>query len=303
LVNRVRAACQVSEALCTLSERGSARIMRARAGFMALSLRYVHRTFKMPKGAASILNKGGGLAMSRVAGLLAFALAIAPLAGCNRGDIGSGTNYFPLTPNSTWTYQIVAKSQGTQYQITDRVVGVKYVPALKITGSIVDESYSLARGGTRPLVYYAKDGYIARLSALDYDQKTILAPSWGRSEEAQFLPLQLQPNLTWTNVIFPYGHLSGSFDINQSHQTFSETREIETPAGRFNNCIRIETQAKYEGGMYARKKQHLQLTYMDWYAPNVGLIKTVSLEGGPTGPEMDRVELVRFNVTPAAQTH
>ena len=50
--------------------------------------------------------------MSRVAGLLAFALAIAPLAGCNRGDIGSGTNYFPLTPNSTWTYQIVAKSQG-----------------------------------------------------------------------------------------------------------------------------------------------------------------------------------------------
>jgi len=33
------------------------------------------------------------------------------------------------------------------------------------------------------------------------------------------------------------------------------------------------------------------------------LIKSVSLEGGPTGPEMDRVELVRFNVTPAAQTH
>jgi hypothetical protein len=277
--------------------------MHARACFTALPFRYVHRIFKTPKGAASMLNKGGGLAISRVAGLLAFALAIAPLAGCNRGDIGSGTNYFPLTPNSTWTYQIVAKSQGTQYQITDRVVGVKYVPALKITGSIVDESYSLARGGTRPLVYYAKDGYIARLSALDYDQKTILAPSWGRSEEAQFLPLQLLPNLTWTNVIYPYGNLSGSFDINQSHRTFSETREIETPAGRFNHCIRIETQAKYEGGMYARKKQHLQLTYMDWYAPNVGLIKTVSLEGGPTGPEMDRVELVRFNVTPAAQTH
>ena len=239
--------------------------------------------------------------MSRMAGLIvAFALALASLEGCKTGNIGSGTNYFPLTPNSTWTYQIFAKSQGTQYQITDRVVGVKYVPALKLTGSIVDESYSLARGGTRPLVYYAKDGYIARLSALDYDQKNILAPSWGRSEEAQFLPLQLQPNLIWTNVIFPYGHLSGAFDINQSHHTFAETKPIETPAGRFDNCIRIETQAKYEGGMYARKKQQLQLTYMDWYAPNVGLIKTVALEGGPTGPEMDRVELVRFNVTPAA---
>jgi hypothetical protein len=252
-------------------------------------------------GAATIFKEGSP-AMSRMAGLV-VALALAPLAGCKTGNIGSGTNYFPLTPESTWTYQIFAKSQGTQYQITDRVIGVKYVPALKLTGSVVDESYSLARGGKRPLVYYAKDGYIARLSALDYDQKNILAPSWGRSEEAQFLPLQLQPNLNWTNVIFPYGHLSGAFDINQSHRTFAETKSIETPAGRFNNCIRIETQAKYEGGMYARKKQQLELTYLDWYAPNVGLIKTVALEGGPSGPEMDRVELVRFNVTPADSQH
>jgi hypothetical protein len=252
------------------------------------------------KSVAAIFQEGSS-PMSRLVGsVLAVALAIAPLMGCKSGDLGAGTNYFPLTPNSTWTYQIVAKSQGTQYQITDRVIGIKYVPALKLTGSVVDESYSLERGGTRPLVYYAKNGYIARLSALDYNQKSIMAPSWGRSEEVQFLPLQLGPDLNWTNVIFPYGHLSGSFSINQSHRTFAETKQIETPAGRFNNCIRIETQANYEGGMYARKKQRLQLTYLDWYAPNVGLIKTVSLEGGPTGPEMDRVELVRFSVTPTS---
>jgi DUF3108-like len=239
--------------------------------------------------------------MSRTVGLvLAIALAIAPLEACKTGNIESGTNYFPLTPNSTWTYQISAKSQGTKYQITDRVVGTEYVPALKLTGLVVDEAYSLERGGTRPLVYYAKNGYIARLSALAYDQKNIEAPSWGRSEEAQFLPLRLAPDLTWSNVIFPYGHLSGSFSINQSHRTFAETRQIETPAGRFDHCIRIETQATYVGGIYARKKQHLQLTYMDWYAPNVGLIRTVALEGGPTGPEMDRVELLRFKVTLAS---
>lgn len=239
--------------------------------------------------------------MSRRVGLaLAVALAIAPLAGCNSSGAGPGANYFPLTPNSVWTYQIVSKSQSTQYQITDRVIGVKYVPSLKVTGSVVDESYSLARGGTRPLVYYAKDGYIARLSALDYDQKKIQAPSWGRSEEAQFLPLRLTPNLTWSNVIFPYGHLSGAFQITQSHRTFAETKQIETPAGRFSGCIRIETEAKYEGGAYARKDKQLKLAYIDWYAPDVGLIKTVALEGGPSGPEMERVELVKFSVTPAA---
>ena len=141
---------------------------------------------------------------------------------------------------------------------------------------------------------------IARLSALDFDQKKIQAPSWGRSEEAQFLPLRLTPNLTWTNVIFPYGHLSGAFDISQNHRTFAETKQIETPAGRFDSCIRIETQAQYEGGTYAQKGKQLRLTYLDWYAPNVGLIRTLALEGGPTGPEMERVELVRFKVTPVS---
>src|ERR1700737_266689 len=139
----------------------------------------------------------GNLSMSRRIGLvLAVVVAIVALGGCDSGGSGPGANYFPLTPNSTWTYQIASKSQATQFQITDRVIGVKYVPALKVTGSVVDESYSLQRGGTRPLVYYAKDGYIARLSALDYDQKRIQAPSWGRSEEPQFLPWRRTPILT-----------------------------------------------------------------------------------------------------------
>lgn len=239
--------------------------------------------------------------MSRKVDLaLAVILALTSLTGCNSGSAGPANSYFPLTPNSVWTYQIVSKSQRTQYQITDRAVGVEYVPALKVTGFVVDESYSLSRGGTRPLVYYAKDGYIARLSALNYYQKKIQAPSWGRSEEAQFLPVRLTPNLAWKNVIFPYGNLSGAFDITQSHRTFAESRRIVTPAGGFRGCIRVETQAKYEGGAYAAKDRHLKLTYIDWYAPGVGLIKTVALEGGPTGSEMEKVELVNFSVTPVS---
>jgi hypothetical protein len=239
--------------------------------------------------------------MSQRVGLsIAIALAIASLMGCKSSKTGPGSDYFPLTPNSTWTYQIISKSQSTQYQITDRVIGEKYVPSLKVTGSVVDESYSLARGGTRPLVYYAKDGYISRLSALDYDQKKIEAPSWGRSEEAQFLPLRLLPNLTWSNVIFPYGHLSGAFDINQTHHTYAESKDVLVPAGHFAGCIRIETLAMYEGGAYTRRDHQLRLAYIDWYAPNVGLIKTIALQGGPGGPEMERVELVSFNVSPLA---
>lgn len=225
------------------------------------------------------------------------ALATALLIGCQWGRSGSSVNYFPLTPNSTWTYQIISKSQATQFQITDRVVGIRYIPSLKISGSVVDESYSMASGGTRPLVYYPKEGYPARLSALHYDQGKIETPSWGRSEEAQFLPLQLMPNMTWSNFVLPLGHLHGSFDVSQTHSTFHENRRVEVPAGRFNGCIRIETKARYEGGRYAILREHLQLDYIDWYAPQVGLVKTVALEGEPHGVEMERVELVSFRIS------
>jgi hypothetical protein len=231
--------------------------------------------------------------------ICAAALAVAVLAGCNSGSSAAvGGNYFPLTANSTWTYQIDSKSQRTQYQITDRVLGRKYVPALKLTGSIVNESYSLARGGTRPLVYYSKNGFITRLSALAYSEKAIQGPSWGRSEERNFLPLHLAPNQSWKNVIYPYGHMAGAFEITQSHRTFLETREIDVPAGHFTHCIRIETNAQYEGGAYAQRGEHLKLAYIDWYAPNVGLIKTLALEGGPKGPVMERVYLVSYKIAP-----
>jgi len=211
-----------------------------------------------------------------------------------KGAIPPGTSYFPLSPDSVWTYQIMSRSQATIFQVTDRVVGIKYVPALKVTGSVVDESYSLSRGGTRPLIYYAKNGYLARLSALGYDEEKIEAPAWGRSEEAQFLPIALVPHLKWSNVIFPYGHMAGSFDVNQTHRTFYEPKVISVPAGNFSSCIRIETDAIYEGGNYSGSNRPPKLCYMDWYAPNVGLVRTVALEAN--GSELERVELIHYKV-------
>jgi hypothetical protein len=36
--------------------------------------------------------------------------------------------------------------------------------------------------------------------------------------------------------------------------------------------------------------------YEDYYAPNVGLIKTVALEGIADGSEVERVELLKFKI-------
>jgi hypothetical protein len=233
---------------------------------------------------------------------LAFSI---PLVGC-RGktmqfDPGLARDFFPLARDSVWTYKVDSKSQHNTYVVTDKAVGEKYVPSLNITGEVVEEYYNMDRGGTRPIVYITKDGYWTRLSGLDYSKEDIQAPVWGRSEEGEFMPAVLIPGINWKSQIFPFGHMPGSFDIRQLHRTFFESTDVVVPAGHFTGCMRIETEALYEGGSYAKLSKPLRLVYEDYYAPHVGLVKTMALEDTIRGPEVERVELIRF-LTPRSSS-
>jgi hypothetical protein len=150
------------------------------------------------------------------------------------------------------------------------------------------------RGGTRPIVYVTRNGFWTRLSGLDYSKENIEAPAWGRSEEGEFMPAVLTPGVNWKSQIFPFGHMPGSFDIRQSHRTYFEPAEVIVPAGHFGGCMRIETEALFEGGSYKDVGKPVRLFYEDYYAPHVGLVKTLALEGNSKGHEVERVELIRF---------
>jgi hypothetical protein len=232
--------------------------------------------------------------------LLAFTMSAAPLLGCQGErkaaifDPHLAGQFFPLKPQAEWTYRVKSKSQQRTYAITDTVVGVKYVPSLDVTGEVVSEYYDMDRGGTRPIVYVSKNGYFDRLSGLDYEKQDIEAPAWGRSEDGAFLPQRLTPNLSWDSKSFPFGHVQGAFDIKQTHKTYFETDDVVVPAGHFSNCIRVETIALFEGGEYQKAGKPSKLTYEDWYAPNVGLIRTITYEGEVGGTEMERVELLHY---------
>jgi hypothetical protein len=217
-------------------------------------------------------------------------------------DPGLSHDFFPLAPDSVWTYKVNSKSQRTTYVVTDKAVGEKYVPSLNITGQVVEEYYNLDRGGTRPIVYITKNGYWTRLSGLDYSKEDIEAPAWGRSEEGEFMPAILIPGINWNSKIFPFGHMPGAFDIRQLHRTFFEPAEVVVPAGHFTGCVRIETEAQYEGGSYAKMGKPLRLVYEDYYAPHVGLIKTTAHEGTIHGSEVERVELIRFMLPQGSRT-
>ncbi len=222
----------------------------------------------------------------------------APMLGCHEKTAqfnpGLARDFFPLAPESVWTYRVNSKSQHNTYVVTDKALGEKYVPSLNITGEVVEEYYNMDRGGTRPIVYITKNGYWTRLSGLDYSKEDIMAPAWGRSEEGEFMPATLLPGINWKSQIFPFGHMPGAFDIRQVHRTFFEPADVVVPGGHFSGCMRIETDAVYEGGSYAKVGKPLRLVYEDYYAPRVGLVKTLALEGSIHGREIERVELIRY---------
>lgn len=240
----------------------------------------------------------------KLATLIAFAL-LTPMLGCERSHLqfnpALAGAFFPLQPSTVWTYRVNSKSQRQTYVVTDKVLGVKYVPSLNVTGQVVEEYYNLDRGGSRPIVYVTKDGYLTRLSGLEYTKQDIRTPAWGRSEEGEFMPARMVPEVSWSSTIFPFGHMPDAFDIKQTHRTVFETDDIVVPAGRYTGCMRIDTLATYEGGSFNKNRANSNLLYRDWYAPNVGLVKTEVLEGGDRGPEMELVELIRFvNPAPSA---
>lgn len=235
----------------------------------------------------------------KLALLAGLAVILGGVPACDRQPTAQynpalASTFFPLTPSSVWTYRVDSKSQHQTYVVTDKVVGMRYVPSLNVTGQVVDEYYNMDRGGSRPIVYVEKNGFLSRLSGMQFGNEDIQTPAWGRSEDREFMPSRMAPNVRWDSTIFPFGHMADSFDIKQSHVTVFETEDVVVPAGHFAGCIRIDSHATYEGGQYAKTSTPTNLLYRDWYAPNVGLVKTEVFEGGEGGKRMELVELVKY---------
>lgn len=199
--------------------------------------------------------------------------------------------FFPLEPGSSWTYLVKSQSQQQDFVLTDRVVGERFIEKVHRNCQVVDENYQIERGGVRPVLYYANQGYLNRLSGLEYVGERIEFPPFTLSIEHQFLPIDMQASESWSGPIEPYGNMPKAPTIAQSHRSFAESEEIVTQAGHFKGCLRIETEARFSGGAY---KEPLVLNYRDWYAPAVGMVRSLATKDGFQGQAIESVELLKF---------
>jgi hypothetical protein len=211
--------------------------------------------------------------------------------------------FFPLILGTTWSYEIVDEVRNTTTTFTDKVERTQFTanggPLKADNGNATRASYETVVSETS-----GSDGQLLVLykSSSQYIGRSL---SFGRLEdgssdyqiistELKFLPRLLKPGVHWSNTTVPFGSMSSDLKIVQTHVVYAEDDVVTVPAGRFSNCIRIVTSAVFMSDSSDSGRERRYLEYVDWYAPNVGLIKTSLSRTGFFGGEIAKVELIQF---------
>jgi len=249
--------------------------------------------------------------MHRVIALLSLVALVAGTASLStaherrKPQVGRAekVDFFPLVPNFTWVYRVEEIGRHRTYQMQARVIGERFVAVLNQRCLVVNEIDGIGNSAS-PVLYYSKNGFLNRIMGLEYVKGDIQPPSFGRSEEQSFLPMILRGGDSWEGDIFPFGHIRHALRVAEIHRSYAEVSPVVVPAGRFDGCIRVETHANYgaQGDGHQPDELDAELTYVDWYAPGVGLIRASTRPGGIEARETARIDLIGFDRRGAMRT-
>jgi hypothetical protein len=238
--------------------------------------------------------------------VLVVMLAGGGASGCHREQAApEPLDFFPLHTDDTWVYEVARPLRNEHTRMTVRARGDQFVAPLKRRCHLVEESYSADtnNGGnpeTYPIAYYRMDGFLYRALALEYRDGEVADAGIGTAQE-RFLPDNPDANSSWESLTTAY-ELGGShsYGVTQQHRATVDPQTVTVPAGTFSRCLRVDTVARHRGvhpesGSGHAAEQAVVLYYADWYAPNVGLVRTIQ-SSRPDGPAVAQIELVAYDV-------
>jgi hypothetical protein len=239
--------------------------------------------------------------------IIATVVSLSPAACTRHNGDAPQADFFPLHQEDTWVYEVVHPLRNLHSRMTVRVRGERYIGALGQRARLVDESYAgddpplfegyTTKGQVYPIAYYRKNGFLYRALSLEYQGNDLRDVGLGSSEE-RFLPDGLNKDLSWDSVTTAYDLGGGNgYGVRQTHRARFEASLVEVPAGRFSGCVRVDTVALHSGERNGKfDSDPLVLYYSDWYAPNVGLIRTVQSNRPDGGPPLAQIELLAYDV-------
>jgi len=241
-------------------------------------------------------------------GLLASALVSG--SACTRSSSETAApNFFPLHVDDTWVYEVTRPLRNEHTRMTMRVRGERYLSTLGRRCRLVDETYSAedaafgvpaapsGKPEIYPVAYCRMDGFLYRALSLEYHGGEVREIGLGSKEE-RFLPVAFGTSLAWESVTTAYDLGGGNgYGVQQTHWVVPDSGLVEVPAGRFTGCVHVETVALHAGRHAgANEGEPIVLYYSDWYAPDVGLIRTLQSNRPDGGPPLAQIDLLAYDV-------
>jgi hypothetical protein len=214
--------------------------------------------------------------------LVIAACACGMLGGQPRGD----SSYFPMSADRSWEYRLRLQS-GEVWPVIIRSRGPRFIPELGRVAAIFDEDYPDQR---LPVAFFLSEGFLQSEIGLRYrvERGVELMPIG--IQPMRVMPMPPRVGMRWAYFEQVFGASDGvGFDIRWSGSV-SREESVVVPAGTFRDCLRVESVALHRIPMDDHRHE---FRYVDWYAPNVGLVKNQYVSG--TQSVMSHMELVDYH--------
>ena len=195
------------------------------------------------------------------------------------------SSYFPMSADRTWEYRLRLQS-GEVWPVTVHSRGPRFVPELNRVAAIFDEDYPDQRV---PVAFFLSEGFLQSEIGLRYrvERGVELMPIG--IQPMRVMPMPPRVGMQWAYFEQVFGTSDGvGLDIRWTGSV-SREESVVVPAGTFRDCLRVESVALHHTPM--DEKPH-EFRYVDWYAPDVGLVKNQYVSG--TDELVSHMELMDY---------
>lgn len=210
------------------------------------------------------------------------------------GATGVAANeYFPLVAGARWRYKLALEIGDGEVEVVAR--GDSAVEGLPGLAFIMDEhaldAAELGIAEVGPTAYVARDGFLCRYTGLDYRSPTELR-MLGGEDPARVMPIGAAPGAEWTHStrLLQQPENGGGGLIDWTGRTV-HVPELVVPAGTFKDVLLVETEY-FDRSVNADAPL---LSFQDYYARGVGLLRSVTTNVRDGGVQMAEQTLLDFD--------
>ncbi|MEW8658293.1 MAG: hypothetical protein AB2603_08165 [Candidatus Thiodiazotropha endolucinida] len=204
-------------------------------------------------------------------------LFILALQSCSNQSLDS-SSYFPLQEGLQWDY-LVTTSVGDSIRHSDFSIRMGEQEPINSRPHAV----RITSDGTRYYIAENSGGIYRTAKRTLIESKPAIdnSPHW-------VLKYPLKNGTQWSNPTYPFvlrrvypyeERLTRGMNLKMTFQIMGDDETVVVPAGRFDNCIRVQGEANLT--LYADARsgyEEILINTTEWYAPGVGLVKLLREE-------------------------